>query len=135
MQQTRAAQHVAIGSETQVHRDVRAMDMTPYSQSIAQKRGASPSRGESADARATDTGRCSRQGKGQIAQHIPSATHPAPPFKVLRWLRTSGLAPCQEVGTVFDADAELNAYIIVQSGGPLMLLPLPPPWRFRIDCT
>jgi hypothetical protein len=29
----------------------------------------------------------------------------------------------------------LNAYIIVQSGGPLMLLPLPPPWRFRIDCT
>ena len=118
-----------------MHRDARAMDMTPYSQSIAQKQGASPSRGESADARATDTGRCSRQGKGQIAQHIPSATHPAPPFKVLRWLRTSGLAPCQEVGTVFDADAELNAYIIVQSGGPLMLLPLPPPWRFRIAYT
>ena len=118
-----------------VHRDARAMDMTPYSQSIAQKRGTSPSRGEWADARATDTGRCSRQGKGQIAHHIPSATHPAPPFKVLRWLRTSGLAPCQEVGTVFAADGELNEYTIVQLGGPLLLLPLPPPWRFRIAYT
>ena len=32
-----------------VHRDSRAMDMTPYSQSIAQKQGTSPSRGEWAD--------------------------------------------------------------------------------------
>ena len=72
---------------------------------------------------------------GQIKHHIPSATHPAPPFKVLRWLRTSGLAPCQEVGTVFAADGELNEYTIVQLGGPLLLLPLPPPWRLRIACT
>ena len=74
-------------------------------------------------------------GGGQINHHIPSATHPAPPFKVFRWLRTSGLAPCQEVGTVFAADGELNEYTIVQLGGPLLLLPLPPPWRFRIACT
>ena len=67
--------------------------------------------------------------------HTPSATHPAPPFKVFRWLRTSGLAPCHDVGTVFADPGVVNEKAIVQLGGPLLLLPLPPPWRLRIPCT
>lgn len=67
--------------------------------------------------------------------HTPSATHPAPPFKVFRWLRTSGLAPCHDVGTVFADPGVVNENTIIQLGGPLLLLPLPPPWRLRIPCA